>query len=462
MADVGRHIRNGEFFFRDPQVLWTNFYSYTEPDFPVMNHHWGAGVIFYLVWKWFDFTGLHIFFALLSLVAFGLFFFIAEKRDGLAAACLAAIPMIPVLAIRNEIRPEVFSYICSGLFLWVLLRWRERPESFKHLPIVLPLLEIFWVNVHIYFILGPAIVGTFWLDSIITRRDKRYSRKLLQLLALTFLGTFLNPFGYKGALAPFTIFQNYGYAVIENQPVWYVDRFYSAAQTMYFKIGFALLAASFIVAAIKRRASDIPFPYFVFATTFSLMGWLAIRNFALFGLFSIPVLSTNIALAFERNRIRWERIIRPLVLLISVIFVVLFISGLLSRFFLVYPEVGFGLARGNTAAAEYFKNNKLQGPIFNNYEVGSYLIFYLFPQERVFVDNRPEAYSEAFFQQAYIPMQQYEEKWQEMDRFFGFRTIIVARGDMTPWMSSFLYARMSDPHWQRVFADPFILIFTKR
>jgi len=54
----------------------------------------------------------------------------------------------------------------------------------------------------------------------------------------------------------------------------------------------------------------------------------------------------------------------------------------------------------------FFKENNLQGPIFNNYDIGGYLIFNLFPQEKVFVDNRPETYSSEFFQEDYIPMQE--------------------------------------------------------
>jgi len=41
---LGRHIKNGELVLNgDFGILKSNFYSYTEPDFPVINHHWGGG-----------------------------------------------------------------------------------------------------------------------------------------------------------------------------------------------------------------------------------------------------------------------------------------------------------------------------------------------------------------------------------------------------------------------------------
>ena len=45
-ADLGRHITNGRLFIENGVLISTNFYSYTEPDSPTINHHWGTGVIF--------------------------------------------------------------------------------------------------------------------------------------------------------------------------------------------------------------------------------------------------------------------------------------------------------------------------------------------------------------------------------------------------------------------------------
>src|SRR3989338_8211437 len=48
--DLGRHIKNGQIVWRQPDVLFKNLYSYTEPNFPFVNHHWLAGVIFWLLY----------------------------------------------------------------------------------------------------------------------------------------------------------------------------------------------------------------------------------------------------------------------------------------------------------------------------------------------------------------------------------------------------------------------------
>lgn len=61
--DIGRHLKNGEqVFAAGSAVLKTNFYSYTHPEFSVINHHWGSGLIFYGIERVAGFSGLALFF----------------------------------------------------------------------------------------------------------------------------------------------------------------------------------------------------------------------------------------------------------------------------------------------------------------------------------------------------------------------------------------------------------------
>lgn len=189
------------------------------------------------------------------------------------------------------------------------------------------------------------------------------------------------------------------------------------------------------------------------------MAWFAIRNMVLFGLFSVPIMAANISVTFARARDGWVRIFLPAIYLLLVVSIVLFSNGMLSDIFRLSPEKGFGLASGNSSAAEFIKKNRLRGPIFNNYDAGGYLIYYLFPDERVFVDNRPEAYPDVFLKQVYTPMLLSENVWNDFDSLMGFQTIVV-RKSMD--ISFFVNARSRDPQWRCVFDDPFFVIFIKR
>jgi hypothetical protein len=190
------------------------------------------------------------------------------------------------------------------------------------------------------------------------------------------------------------------------------------------------------------------------------MALLAIRNFTIFGLFLVLFLSSNISLVKERINFSEKtfRIYAALVSLVIFIFVILANLPKISN----AGEFSFGLAPKVNAAADFFKKENLQGPIFNNYDIGGYLIYNLYPQEKVFVDNRPEAYPADFFQKIYIPMQENEEEWKRQLAEFQFNVIFFHLNDYTPCGQKFMLKRIQDPEWAPVFADQFVIIFLKR
>jgi hypothetical protein len=118
--------------------------------------------------------------------------------------------------------------------------------------------------------------------------------------------------------------------------------------------------------------------------------------------------------------------------------------------------------KGINSSAEFFKREKISGPIFNNYDIGSYLIFYLFPEEKVFVDNRPEAYPTSFLKDVYIPIQESDDEFRDYSQRYNFNAIFFSHRDLTPWAQNFLLKRIDDPLWAPVFADNYTIIFLKR
>ncbi len=140
----------------------------------------------------------------------------------------------------------------------------------------------------------------------------------------------------------------------------------------------------------------------------------------------------------------------------------LFVVFAVPRAFPYWRSFGIGLEKENSAAPTFLREQNIRGPYFNNYDIGGYLIFHLFPREKVFVDNRPEAYPTSFFQDEYIPMQTSEEAWREALAHYGFNAIVFSHTDATPWGQAFLRARMEDHEWARVFTDSRIIVFVRR
>lgn len=460
-ADLGRHLKNGEIFVQTGHIVKINFYSYTNPDFPTLNHHWGSGALFYLVSRMGGLVAVEILFIAVSMAALALFLHVAAERVGLGIAALLAIPIIPLLAERTEVRPEALTSLFAALFFWLLMRFWRDEQKWRGLWF-LPLLMILWVNTHIYFFLGFAIIGTFLVEYLLQRQWTRLKRLYLVFGVAVCTG-FMNPFGIYGVLAPFTIFKNYGYDLVENKSLFFLERMMMHNPNFtIFKIVFGLLLVSFLVAAIKQH-KKIPVSFILLAAGFSAMAWFAIRNFALFGLFVLPLLACNISLIFpvdrktvtERTRQKIAAALLAFLLLVTV-------SGEWARYFPYWREPGLGLETKNTAAADFLNNEKIQGPIFNNYDIGGYLIHSLYPHEKVFVDNRPEAYPAAFFKETYIPIQEDEARWKETEQRYGFNAIVFSYHDATPWAQKFLIARIRDVSWIPVFVDSQVLVMLKQ
>lgn len=490
-ADLGRHVKNGEFVFhradvssvdRAASVLDRNFYSYTEPDFPLVNHHWASGALFYALWKQFGWMGVHVFFIALSIATFLIFYSLAAERAGTGVAALAAIAIIPLLAERTEIRPEAISYLLSGVFLWILLRYRESRLSFRATAIMLGVLEILWVNAHIYFFLGPLLAGVFFVESFAKRRfGGRASLRWAALVGCTALGALINPFGMRAVTYPFTILRQYGYRLAENQPVWFMEKLMHDPNFIIFKLVFwigaialaALPFAAYGALAYVRRSSGgaggghaIVYPYRNIASLLlfagiGAMAWFQIRNFALFGFFALPILAGAFTDAFQETWAKYRRELAAVSLAVVTLVSFIAFSGDVQKAFPHWRRFGFGLEAGDSAAADFFKREDLIGPILNNYDIGGYLIFHLFPRERVFVDNRPEAYSVSFFQETYIPLQESEEAWKRALERYQFNVIVFSHRDATPWGQHFLIQRVQDREWVPVFADKQAIIFLR-
>lgn len=463
-ADLGRFIKNGEQIFNGnwQEVLRTNFYSFTHFQYPFLNHHWGTGVVFYFLHKIGGFIFLHLFTISLIITTFLLLFKIAKKEAGMIVATLLSLLLIPLMAYRKEIRPEIFSGLFSVIFFYILWAYRNKEISAKWLW-VLPILEVVWVNLHIYFILGPAILGAFLLEKVIVYfKNKKESLKLiLSLFGAVLLATFINPFGWKSVFYPFQIYESRGYRVLEEQSVWFLENLnIHNPSFLFFKIVLGMVVLSFIWIVIKKR-KEFPLVNFFLISGFAFMACWSIRNITLFAFMSLPILAIN-------AKTIWPNLsfsgLNKKIYCIIISFVIIFIICISYGKYLPANRgiFGLGLIEGQNKAIDFFNENNLQGPIFNNYDIGGYLIYHLFPQEKVFVDNRPETYPSDFFQDIYIPMQENENTWQEKSEEYGLNATIFYWHDATPWGQRFLIARVEDNNWIPVFVDGQVIIFLKQ
>ena len=513
-ADVGRHIANGSMIFRSAAdrdgVLGTNFYSYTTPNQPFINHHWLSGVVFYLIWKSFGFAGLSAWNVLFGVMAFGFFFDVARRAGKFWLAAAISFAVMPLITARSEVRPETFTYFLTGLFLWILWMYRAGTIGRRWLY-GLPPLMLVWVNLHIGFVFGFLVLGAFLLEAWVPlvwsrvrrhRKERNSSskakpsgkeprrsdaiagrvtegrqealhtgqtdgwRQLVTVSVLCAVAGLVNPFFIQGFLYPLFILEKYGYTIAENQSIPFLERLGLGGNQIFllFRLTAGALIVSCILVAI-RNVRKLDIALLAPALVSSVMAYFAIRNFITFALFAVPALTDTVSGTGGSSSGKRISMRNSILIPLAVAAVAAASWQQYDEFPQIRPTIGLGLLPGVDASADFFKQNHIAGPIFNDYDIGGYLIYKLSMEGQhqvVFVDNRPEAYTLEFFQDVYIPAQRDELRWHQLDSRYRFNAIFFSRRDNTSWGRAFLDSRAKDSAWAPVFADNYNLIFLRR
>lgn len=437
---------------RIPADIWyTNAYTYTYQTFPFVNHHWLSAVFFYLLFQAGGWIAIHLLYlALLGVAAWLVALFIQSRSHSPAAMLLALILALPLLVSRLEVRPEGWSYAFIALYLYLL----SRKHWSRGMMIALVLAQLFWANLHIYFVMG---VGFVWLYTLTLVPKKPYvgirdTSALLFAVAMTAV-SLINPHGMKGFLYPFTIFQNYGYDIVENKSVFFLWN-WGMHNPLFIHAG--VIAGFTLLAVWYQKRTDWRLGLLAaFSCAWGLWG---IRNFPIIAIIAIPYLTPLLEAVVRKSAslLRTSTLWSSVLLLLSAVVMSLFVYGPSYNVRISSARLG----AINTAKADAFIRTYLrEASFYNNYDVGSYLEWLVYPQ-RIYVDNRPEAFPSAFFTDEYKRMDD-SRVFAAVQKRYHLDTIVFQYRDLTPWSQNFMKERLADPEWAPVFVDENVIIFVR-
>ncbi len=463
VTDIGRHLINGrEILHGNWEVLTFNFYSHTLPDQQFVNHHWLTGVVFWLIYEASGFLGLHLFHTVIAVINFTLLVLLLKKHGGAGVGFLLGVVATLLMASRGEVRPETFGLLLHLNYLHFIF-WVRKTGKFPGWAIAwLVTLQIFWTNFHISFVFGPFLFCWWWLTNLWEKNKpaEKLQKKLLLTWVMLGLVTMINPNGLAGALTPLTILENYGYRVFENQTLWFLRNFYPGPIIPLFY----LISGVVVVGLVKFKNQNSLFVKSL-GVIGIVLGFVALRNLPLFVIFTLPLLAEQLQLVIKKWRkkplinIEQPRLVGG-ILLAGVFGAAVLLSQLHPVFGKRPPRhSGFGLIANQEKTIQALQQLPPGAKIFNNYDIGSMLIFTNYQNNFVFVDNRPEAYSAEFFQDHYIPIQEDEQQWQQAQQAYNFDYLVIGHRDLTSWTQTFLASRVKDPAWQLIYQDNFAVIF---
>ncbi|OGE29253.1 hypothetical protein A2867_05200 [Candidatus Daviesbacteria bacterium RIFCSPHIGHO2_01_FULL_40_11] len=461
--DLGRHLRLGEIILQTKSVPQTNLFSYTYPDFPFINSHWLFEVLVYLGQQTIGLQALLFLKVAIILLAVWLVLKVVPKNQYLLLPI--GFIFLHTLRERPELRPEILSFLFTGATFYLLDRYEKTKTK---LIFTLPLIQLLWVNSHIYFIVGLFLqaiylvhlgyqhlrshpkgvnINKFVADAI---------KPLGVIFLLSVMASLINPSGIRGFLNPLTFNQNYGYTIVENQTMFFLENIgFRNPNFLFVKLATGIIILSILIAFFKRR---LLLKNLGLAGLGLLLTMLNVRSFPYLALISFPAVLENFGAA---KSFLWTKMLISITAALLLIESFLYLNGSYYKYTDSDTNPRLEFKEGGRGALDFVLKNNLPQPVFNNFDIGSYITYRAYPKYRIFVDGRPGEYPKEFFQEVYIPVQYEPQKFKELDQKLSFKTIIFSHTDQTPWGKAFLASIVKNPGWKTVYLDDFMIVLVK-
>lgn len=400
---------------------------------PWVDTQWLYDLLLYAVWSAGEAPLTILFHSVALIASFILLIPIARRFAGPTALSMALVMAAWLLAYTYAVKPLIFSLLFSALFINRL----SSARSFRGLFLLLLPVQILWVNIDPMFVLGPIIVLSFAIQSRMLRRrgeDPGLEPLMLFVLAgILVLVTLVNPYGPVLHAWLIKDFQLAKFLLSWSGPSPVMDHFLTSATRN-------ILYLSLIVAAggllIYKKKLPIAVTLLALITLFFAM--MSFRLYDLYALFTFPFM----ALSFQSigNGIR-ERAIPPpanpaafLPKASSALVVVAVIGSLFlittNRYYIhVGSFSGFGLSAVSSAVPDT-ASPILRGPGFPeraiNLPLDGGFISWAYPERKVFVDNRLEAYGkQAWLDRLYAVIGDDPSTWDRIEERWDPQAVIL-------------------------------------
>lgn len=378
------HLKIGQLILEKASLIRTNTLSGLFPDQSWDNPEWLFQVILAGVSSIGGWTGIATLKAMLasSLV---LLSYATARGAGAGRPAAAALSLLLVSAARFRLteRPHLFSHLFLALVVFLVERFRR--ESRRSYYVAIPVIFAVWSNVHPGVIFGLAYLAVVSAADLVLGRSPWSGASvrgwgLLGITGLSVAAALLNPLGYRVL--------TYGWEQGEFHGVLGITEFTNATPVAH--PTFYLLAVLVALAVAVARRTDIPLlAATVVFFSLSVAYRRSIPDFALLG--TLVVAKT----LGSRALIPWSRVTASALLLvgaISIIWCVRWDRNYTYRF-------GSGPLESAlpVEAADFLERESVPGNLYNEYPMGGYLAFRLFPRYRIFQDGRIPAYPRDFF-----------------------------------------------------------------
>ncbi len=491
-AGIGWHIRTGQLILATQSIPHADPFSSTMSGQPWFAWEW----LYDVCVGWLDHVaGLNgvVFFtaSIIALTFSWTFRLLLRRGTSFPLALVLVLLAASASMIHFFARPHVVSWLFTLGWFYVLDSTEKEEGNFSvsgrqfRLLWVLPLGMLAWVNIHGGFLLGFALLAIYWMSAVweyFRLREDRFedalrkisagtrSRQLALVGALSALATLANPYGWKLHVHIYRYLSNR--FLMDHIDEFQSPNFHGVAQKCFA----ALLVLSLVALASKKADTPGVRLSEAFVMLFAVYsGLYAARNIPVSALLLVLVIGPRLSDALqslEKRRassrsksqasaapqffLRMQDVetglrghIWPVTALVITCWIA-FHGGTLGTKPLMNAH--FDATRFPSRAVDYFESHNLQGPVFAPDSWGGYLIYRLYPQIRVAVDDRHDFYGEQFLK-SYLKMMHVEPGWENFLQQYPVQYVLV------PKDSALANILAEMPHWQPIYSDEVAIVF---
>ena len=388
--DLWWHLRTGQWIIQHGAVPHTDPFSSYGFGEPWIAYSWLFELTAYRLYAGFDLLGI-VWFTTLFGVAISLAIHLLVRRGHWNLAQEVILTAAILVCIKPLMSPRswLFSILFFTLLLYAILDYRQRRDD--RALYWLPVLFLLWSNLHIQFVYGLAVLFIVILEPFLER-----------LLANTAVGSNTAPFPPPSpkaiAIAILCLFATTlnPYGIYVYKPIWEVIRDTKAfdmimeLQSLSFRSIEAWVLASLlfvVVFCVAKRGEARPFPFLILSVGIFL-SFRARRDIWVGALTAAAVLTDRRPYESQRPHISW----RSAACVIALVAMGAFYFAQAHR--ISEKELAAHLATEYpVGATNFIKQRKIQGPVYNHYNWGGFLIWSL-PGLSVSIDGRSNLHTE--------------------------------------------------------------------
>jgi hypothetical protein len=437
-GDTGWHIRTGELVLATGRPPVADPFSFSRNCERWYAWEWLSDVVFALAWR---FRGLRavadIAGGTLCLASAVLFAWLLRRGSGLWIAAGVTLAVANASSVHSLARPHVFSILLYTVSLWTLDS--DRLRNSRWIWSLVPICAL-WANLHAGFV---ALLATLAVCALVEG-----SRRYALVTVACACATLLNPYGW----------QLHAHIVEYLRSSWIMDHVQEFQSPNIRSENMVIFAVMLLVgAALAPRASRFEG---ALALLWGFAAMRSARHIPFFVVAAAPVIADASAQWWRGRpemaaRTFWEtgqdlgRSPRA-----SIWIVVAAIA-------LVAAPGAAEFPRGRFPVDAVERNGQFLAPdgagaprILTSDQWADYLIYRLYPRQRVFMDGRSDFYGPALGSE-YRDLLRGAEGWRDVMRRHSFDRALLPR----TWAISTMLD--GEPGWRRVYADEIAVLFAR-